>query len=189
MISFTGAIIVCLILILILATGVAFFFRHPHISDIGRHKSEIRSPAYGTIKRIERLDNDWHIIIFLSPFDIHRQYYPTPGIITAREHDKTGKFYLAFDLDKSSQNEKIITTMEMDAGGTLIMKQIAGWFARCVAAYNDIGSHVESGEPAGMIEFGSRVDVIFPARYKLVAEVGDYVHGPDTVLACSDSVC
>ncbi len=79
--------------------------------------------------------------------------------------------------------------MELDGGGRLIMKQIAGWFARCVAAYDSVGDHVASSAPAGMIEFGSRVDVIFPAKYLPSVTPGDYVFGPDTVLASSTSVC
>src|SRR5271165_1201681 len=92
---------------------LCYFYRKPviNVTDIKFLRNFVMSPAYGTIKKIIIKDDIIHIIIYLSLFDIHRQYYPTNGIVIEQIHDMTGKYELAYELNKSSKNEKVITTI------------------------------------------------------------------------------
>jgi phosphatidylserine decarboxylase len=70
-----------------------------------------------------------------------------------------------------------------DAGIEVTFKQIAGLLARrIVFPYNE-GDTVTRGQRAGLIKFGSRVDVVFPADAVLRVKVGDRVKGGASVLA------
>ncbi len=46
-----------------------------------------------------------------------------------------------------------------------------------------VGDRVERGERVGLIKFGSRTDVIFPAHAEMKVRVGDIVKGGSSVLA------
>lgn len=171
-------VLICLLLFL------SFFHRHPTIrADLDAlNPAAIYSPAYGTIKQIREIDDYIHVIIFLSPLDIHRQYYPCDGTLVRRTHDNSGKYYLAYELEKSSDNDKVITTLDT-AHGRVVIKQIAGFLARCIVSYDSIGDAVRAGREMGMIEFGSRVDLLLPrAGLRLHVGVGQRVNGPDTII-------
>jgi len=179
--KFAAAAVVVMIIMLLFLT---FFHRHPTISaDLeSLDAAAVYSPAYGTIKKIATNGDYVHVIIFLSPLDIHRQYYPCDGKLAAREHDNNGKFYLAYELEKSSKNDKVITTLDT-AHGRIIIKQIAGFLARCIVSYDTVGDTVRVGREMGMIEFGSRVDILLPrAGLDLRVDINQRVHGPDTML-------
>ena len=45
------------------------------------------------------------------------------------------------------------------------------------------GATVAKGERIGMIKFGSRVEIFLPVGVEIVAEVGDYARGGETILA------
>lgn len=160
-----------------------YFYRKPYITSKFPN-NVITSPAYGTIKKIIVDDNTIHIIIFLSLTDIHYQYYPISGFITSQVHDNTGKYELAYKLNKSSDNEKCITTMTTNIGDIQII-QIAGKYARRIYTKNKINEYVKIGDEIGMIAFGSRVDIIIPKQnIKLLVKENDVVNGVDTIL-CS----
>lgn len=180
-----GIITVMIVVLLFLS----FFHRHPTIKTNmdAIDPAAIYSPAYGILKDIRAVDDYVHLIIFLSPLDIHRQYYPCDGKLFAREHDNSGKYYLAYELEKSSDNDKVITTLDT-AHGRVIIKQIAGFLARCIVSYDSIGDAVRAGREMGMIEFGSRVDLLLPrAGLRLHVGVGERVNGPDTIIGAYDS--
>ena len=46
-----------------------------------------------------------------------------------------------------------------------------------------IGDQLQRGERVGLIKFGSRTDVIFPAGAQMKVSVGDHVKGGSSVLA------
>ncbi len=49
-------------------------------------------------------------------------------------------------------------------------------------------TRLERGERVGLIKFGSRTDVIFPADAEMKVRVGDHVKGGSTVLAIAQPV-
>ena len=68
-------------------------------------------------------------------------------------------------------------------GQTVIFKQIAGLLARRIVFTKKVGDAVARGERIGLIKFGSRTDVIFPAPAELRVKTGDRVKGGASILA------
>lgn len=159
----------------------------------------VLSPAYGTVQAIKtsQIDtvngptNYTHIIIFLSPFDNHDQYYPADAIVDDQVHDYTGRFHLAFQLNKSDMNEKTITTLQPIGrlqnrlnGNPIIVQRIAGLIARRITTEHAPGYIAKKGQYMGSIKFGSRVDVIMPTSgVDLLVGVGEKVYGGKTPVA------
>jgi phosphatidylserine decarboxylase len=79
-------------------------------------------------------------------------------------------------------NEQNIVTVHSDAG-VVVVKQIAGLLARRIVFTKKVGDRLERGERVGLIKFGSRTDVIFPANAEMKVRVGENVKGGSTVLA------
>ena len=175
-------------LMLVILLCLIYFYREPMINTLNVYMNDtvVLAPAYGVVKKIVYDDNTIHIIIILSVNDIHTQYYPIRGHIKSIEHDPSGKYALAYKLNKSSMNEKNITTIvpKTDIGGDVIIIQIAGCFVRRISNVKKTkGSKVEPAEKLGMIKFGSRVDLIIPRKqFDLKIKEGQYMHGPDTVI-------
>ena len=65
----------------------------------------------------------------------------------------------------------------------VILRQIAGFVARRIISYPEVGDQVEQGEEVGMIKFGSRVDVFLPKDVTVAVSKGDKVVSKKTVLA------
>jgi phosphatidylserine decarboxylase len=174
---------VWILLTFVVSAFLLFFYRFP----TERQKSDsdaVYSPAYGKIMKItKRPDNTTYIAIFLSPLDIHYQFFPVSGKVTSVQHDANGKFELAYELNKSNDNEKCIHVIE-NGHGEFTVYQIAGFLVRRISPYDSAGQKAVSGKCMGLIEFGSRVDIIIPQRdrFKLNVKEGDVVNGLDTVL-------
>jgi phosphatidylserine decarboxylase len=69
----------------------------------------------------------------------------------------------------------------------VVFKQIAGLIARRIVFNKKVGDQVARGERVGLIKFGSRVDVVFPAGAEIKVKVGDHVAGGSSVLAVAQS--
>ena len=80
-------------------------------------------------------------------------------------------------------NEYRLIDMETTDGYRVSVKQIAGLIARRIVGWAGEGAMLTKGERIGMIKFGSRVEIFLPAGTEIVAEVGDYARGGETVLA------
>jgi phosphatidylserine decarboxylase len=55
--------------------------------------------------------------------------------------------------------------------------------ARRIVFTKKVGDRLVRGERVGLIKFGSRTDVIFPANAEMKVRVGDLVKGGSSVLA------
>jgi phosphatidylserine decarboxylase len=168
------------------AIGALFFFyRYPVVRKIEETDPyAVYSPAYGKVMNItKRPDNTTYVAIFLSPLDVHYQFFPVSGRVKEVLYDATGKFELAYELNKSNGNEKCIHVIENEYGDFTVY-QIAGFLVRRISPYDKVGQHAVSGECMGLIHFGSRVDIIIPQsdRFDLSVKEGDKVNGLDTVL-------
>jgi phosphatidylserine decarboxylase len=143
----------------------------------------IISPAEGLITNIHQSGNNIHISIFLSIFNKHTQIYPVNGKVINRIYDRTGKYDLVINIDKSKYNEKKIHIIKMKNGNTLNVTQIAGFFPRSINSSNKIPEEIKSGEYMGIIKFGSRVDLLFPGdisnlkiKEKQTINIGDIIY-------------
>ena len=176
---------IMLIFILLFASLGFFFYRYPGERESSADDdNKVYSPAYGRIMKIkERDDGTLYIAIFLSPLDIHYQFFPVSGKVERIDYDHTGKFQLAYELNKSNDNEKCIHVIR-NKYGAFTVYQIAGFLVRRISPYDVVGQEAVSGKCMGLIHFGSRVDIIIPQRdrFKLQVAEGDYVSAEDTVL-------
>jgi len=165
------------ILLLLVSAFVAFFFRNPE-REIPADPRVIVSPADGRVVRIERVGNVTKLSIFLSIFDVHVNRSPIAGRIEAIDY-KPGKFKAAFNHAASVENERNII-MVSQGSVKLVFTQIAGLIARRIVCWKKVGDTVEKGELVGLIRFGSRVDVLFPAGTEATVERGARVRGGST---------
>lgn len=126
--------------------------------------------------------------IFLSPLDVHRQYYPVNGVIESIVRDDTGQFNIANNLRKSRDNSKVIHVITDDASGEEVtVTQIAGMVARRISYRGSVGDHVSAGQELGIIHLGSRVDIKIPNSYHFLEtlEVGEKIKGGELIALSS----
>ena len=169
---------------LLLAAFFLWFFRDPE-RRIPAIQGAIVSPADGKVTSISEFQENGErrtrISIFLNVFNVHVNRSPVSGVIEDVRYQK-GKFVNAMSAESADQNEQNIVTVRSDAG-PVVFKQIAGLLARRIVFTKKVGDTVERGERIGLIKFGSRTDVIFPATVEMKVRVGDQVKGGSSVLA------
>src|SRR5437762_2718646 len=167
------------IFLLLLTAFVAFFFRNPK-RKIPADPCVIVSPADGRVVKVEHVGNVTKLSIFLSIFDVHVNRSPIGGRIEAIDY-KSGKFKAAFNHAASVENERnIIMVSQGDL--KLVFTQIAGIVARRIVCWKKVGDTVGRGELIGLIRFGSRVDVLFPAGTNVTVSKGARVRGGSTII-------
>ena len=165
------------IFLLVLSAFVAFFFRNPK-REIPGDPNVIVSPADGKVVKLERVGNVTKLSIFLSIFDVHVNRSPIRGRIEAMDY-RPGRFRAAFNHAASVENERNII-MVSQGNVKLVFTQIAGLIARRIVCWKKVGDFVEKGELVGLIRFGSRVDVLFPAGTEVTVQTGERVRGGST---------
>jgi phosphatidylserine decarboxylase len=171
-------------ILMVLGLFVFYFFRDPE-RTIPSDPDVIVSPGDGHVVEIvgESMDSKpgHRISIFLSVWDVHVQRAPAAGRI-ARVLYLPGRFYAALRAAASQKNEQNVIYIDTSRG-TLVFKQIAGAIARRVICWKREGEMVALGERAGMIRFGSRVDVWLPRETQVIVRRGQRVKGGESVLA------
>ena len=161
------------------------FFRDP-IRIIPKQDNLILSPADGKIIKIEDIIDSKSgeklklISIFLSVFNVHANRMPIDGKFNSVDYVK-GQFLAAFDHKASDHNERVEISIETKFG-LIKVKQIAGLVARRILCYAEKGKKMSAGERLGFIRFGSRTDIILPARINLSIELNQKVFGGETIL-------
>ena len=96
---------------------------------------------------------------FMSPFDVHVNRAPISGTIVKTQH-YSGIFKIAM-RNVLTENEKNLIVIDSEYGKVGVI-QIAGFVARRIVQYVEVGDQVKTGDRLGMIRFGSRVDLIIP---------------------------
>jgi len=171
-------------IVIFLGLFVFYFFRNPE-RTIPSEVGAVVSPADGHIVEIveEELDSlaGRRVTIFLSIWDVHVQRAPVAGRIESVVY-RPGRFYAAFRVAASRENEQNIIRIETPAG-PLVFKQIAGAIARRVLCWKKKDEIVALGERVGIIRFGSRVDVWLPTEAQVVVRRGQKVKGGESILA------
>ena len=121
------------------------------------------------------------ISIFMSPIDAHINRAPITGKVISVTHTP-GKFFAAYDLEKSLMNEKAETIIENKEMKVKVI-QIAGFVARRVIPYMKEGDEVEKGQKIGQIALGSQATLIMPADVKIIVKEGEHVKAGSSIIA------
>ncbi len=169
---------------------IALFFRDPtpHCPAIA---GSVVSPAHGRVDAIEGnvtleyLGVPCHrISIFLSIFDVHVQNAPVTGTIELAQHTP-GKFINALSPDSARANENMLIGIRSSENPNerFAVRLIAGFIARRIVPWVQLGESIERGDRIGLIQCGSRCDLYLPLAYRLMVRRGDKVIGGETPIA------
>ncbi len=171
---------------------VVWFFRDPPRS-VPAGPGIVVSPADGVIAEITSLDHhDFvggpavRIGIFLSIFNVHINRSPVEGRILRLSYHP-GKFLNALNPESAILNENMVIGLEEAAAPhrRMIVRQIAGLFARKIVCDLKPDQRIGRGEKFGMIKLGSRTELVLPAEAGLAIEVkvGQKVSAGSTIFA------
>ena len=164
------------------------FFRSP-FRRLKKDPNAIYAPADGTIVVIKDIEEKKYfnepkkqISIFMSPLNVHVNFYPVTGKVLESEHYDGQKMFARRDK-ASDLNERHCTVIEDEKKRKILVKQIAGAMARRIVCYAKKNAAVEQGEELGIIKFGSRVDVLLPVDARVNVTMNQKVTGKETILA------
>ena len=164
---------------------ICYFFRDP-IRKILYSEQNFLSPADGRIVSIK----DWEdqdlgkckkIAIFLSVFNVHRQWTPLSATVLDSSYNP-GRFFGAFKNKASEKNEQTSILFCNKNKNFFKIKQIAGFFARRIVNHMSPDLNVSQGEKLGFIKFGSRVEIIVPKNFDIKVKKRMKVKGCKTII-------
>jgi phosphatidylserine decarboxylase len=171
---------------------VVWFFRDPP-RRVPAEAGQIVSPADGTISEVVELDHDEfvggpavRIGIFLSIFNVHINRAPARSRVVRMRYSP-GSFISAVKPESTLANENMWIGLEEETPPhrRMVVRQIAGMFARRIVCGLRPGEMVERGHKFGMIKLGSRTELILPREAGLSVEVraGERVRAGASVVA------
>ncbi len=166
-----------------LAAFVAFFFRDPTRVPPSDPKLLV-SAADGTVVDVGPCASDpsrRQVGVFLSILNVHINRSPLAAVVE-RIRYTPGSFFAAYKKEAATQNERNEIEL-LDGDFRVTVRQIAGVVARrivCAVAEND---RLERGQRFGLIQFGSRTEVVIPEDAEILVRVGDRVKGGETAIA------
>ena len=167
-------LIIVIVAVLLLTLYLLNFYRDPK-RKISKGNNII-SPADGRVLKILKTKNNlvevnkgflgkiktftkdiakecYVISIFMSPFDVHVNRAPVDGKIESIKHEK-GKYFAAFNLEKSLMNEKNELIIKNKKIGKIKIIQIAGFLARRIICSVNINDKVNKGQRIDKIVIG-----------------------------------
>ncbi len=166
---------------------VAGFFRSPRRESYS-NADAILAPADGKIVVIEEVDEPEYlktkclqVSIFMSPTNVHINWFPVDGIIKYFKHHK-GRFRAAYLPKSSTENERTTIVIKHTEGVLVLLRQVAGAMARRIVSYVHEGDEVQQGQQLGFIKFGSRVDLYLPLDTKIDVKLNQKVRGKQTII-------
>jgi len=169
----------------LLAAFFLWFFRDPE-RTIPTGPGLVVSPGDGLVTETASIATPdgprQRISIFLSVFDVHVNRSPIAGVLSGVRYQK-GQYLNAMNPASDDRNEQNIATVRGKDGVEVTFKQIAGLIARRIVFNFREGDALERGQRVGLIKFGSRVDVVLPAKAEVRVKVGERVRGGASVLA------
>ena len=184
--NWVGAI--TLLLSAVLLVFVTYFFRNPtRVVEVGDDNLLV-CPADGRVVVVEpTMENEYfhdkrlQVSIFMSPFNVHANWYPVEGTVLVSEH-QDGRHQGAWLPKSSTENERSLVVIETPSKVQLAVRQIAGAMARRIVTYAKAGHQAQRNEHMGFIKFGSRVDLYLPLDTEIFVIVGEAVTGNETII-------
>lgn len=179
---------ITLILTAMLLVFVTYFFRNPvRVLEVDDPDFLI-APADGKVVVVEpTMENEYfheerlQVSIFMSPFNVHANWYPIEGKIIVSEHQK-GRHKGAWLPKSSTENERSLVVIETTRKVQIAVRQIAGAMARRIVTYAKVGKQSHRNTHLGFIKLGSRVDMYLPLNTEMFIAVGDTVRGNETII-------
>ena len=168
---------------------VCYFFRDP-IRDIIYNNENFLSPADGKIVSIKPFEDkdlgkSIKIAIFLSFFNVHRQWIPLNAKVIDSNYNP-GRFFGAFKDKASEKNEQTSILFSDINKNEFKIKQIAGFVARRIVNHMNPHLDVCQGEKLGFIKFGSRADIFLPLGTKVCIKKDQNMISGETLIAVLD---
>lgn len=167
---------------------VVRFFRVPKRTSVIDSNLVIAS-CDGKVVQVREVEEDEYlktnciqISVFMSIFNVHVNYYPVGGKILYSKHHQ-GAYIVASYPKASVLNERTSIAVETANGTKVLFRQIAGYIARRIVCYANVGDQVSQCSQVGFIKFGSRMDIFIPAGSEVNVKVGDKVVACETVIA------
>ena len=166
------------------------FFRSPKRTfPLDNVDKLVIAPADGEVVVIEEVfepdhfkDNRRMISIFMSPLNVHANWYPVEGTVKRVAHQK-GKFHKAWLPKASTENERSLVAIKIEDGREILVRQIAGAMARRIVTYATEGEECFIDQHLGFIKFGSRVDLYLPLDVDIKVELNQKTVGNETIIA------
>ena len=179
---------ILLLLSAILLVFVTYFFRNPvRVLELD-DPNFLVAPADGRVVVVEpTMENEYfheerlQVSIFMSPFNVHANWYPIEGTILVSEHQK-GRHQGAWLPKSSTENERSLVVIETPSKVQIAVRQIAGAMARRIVTYAKVGKQSHRNTHLGFIKLGSRVDMYLPLNTEMFVAVGDLVRGNETII-------
>lgn len=179
---------ISLIITAALLVFVTYFFRSPvRVLEVD-DPDFIIAPADGRVVVIEPVQEHEYfheerlqVSIFMSPFNVHANWYPVEGNILVSEHQK-GRHQGAWLPKSSSENERSLVVIETPSKLQIAVRQVAGAMARRIVTYAKAGKMAQRNQHMGFIKLGSRVDLYLPKNTEMFVAVGEAVRGNETIL-------
>lgn len=166
------------------------FFRSPkRVFPSDNVEKLVVAPADGKVVVIEEVfepdhfkDKRIQLSIFMSPLNVHANWYPVDGVVKRVEH-QDGKHMKAWLPKASTENERSLVVIETPEGTEILVRQIAGAMARRIVTYAEPGEECFIDQHMGFIKFGSRVDVYLPLDTEICVDLEQKTVGDETIIA------
>jgi phosphatidylserine decarboxylase len=167
---------------------VARFFRSP-VRIVNPDSQLVLSGADGKVVVIEEVeeteyfkDKRKQVSIFMSPMNVHVNWFPVGGRINYFRHIQ-GAYFVASRPKSSNENERTTIVIKTDNNQKIMFRQIAGTVARRIVCYAKEDKYADQGQELGIIKFGSRFDLFLPTDAQITVQLGQKVTGNQTVIA------
>ncbi len=165
------------------------FYRCPIRYFNGDTDKMVVAPADGKIVVVEEAEENTYfhdkrlmISIFMSPLNVHANWYPVDGKVKFVKHFN-GNYHKAWLPKASEENEHADIMIETPDGQEVLVRQIAGAMARRIVTYAKGNEDCYIDEHLGFIKLGSRVDVYLPLGSKPCVKMKQPTTGDQTVIA------
>lgn len=145
--------------------------------------------------------NGWIIGMYMSPFDVHYNYVPAPGVVKSVRYTKADANLPMVDLNEyiriaflrrpfdnfaakfHLENERNTVLVEGDEFSYAVV-EIADKYVNKIDCFVKEGEAVKTGDKVGFIKRGSQVDlIVFSEDVSWDVQFGQQVYGGKTVLA------